>query len=483
MTLLYQEAKHLFFTFIILLCFTCQCQLVKGMAHQEEKDDTDSLQSLINSAPKVIRLNRTYVINKTLSVPAGVDIIGGTIKNGSNMSGTLLTNNVFLKYDHADKNRLINVRFESKGNFQLSNWASAVVVLKNCRNITIKQCTFNLNQAYNPKGAEAIWITGERSSGNQFLFNNLLTAGIEYAENGACNSLVKGNLIINAHSDAISGHGNGKTPCTGHVITQNTIRNAGFMGIEDWGNCDGTVISDNRVFGTGKSYEQQKEGIGISAVGTNTKVIHNLIRDARLYYIESGGNHHILVARNQIIDTEFKAIGIISNFTKPGPYHDTGKNSSIIRNNSIQGTKESIQVFGNFVTCLLIDSNVITNPQYRGIDIDSDAGNYQVSLIANKLVFDVQAKQGRIAILSYTRKSDLTGQRLVIKNNILTYHAGSENRRESESGFVIGTNNSVISGNKVISKDHSVHFLSTVHNAVSGLNMTGNLLNGSSYKN
>jgi hypothetical protein len=179
MVLLYKEAKHLLFTFIIPLYFVCQCQLAKGMTHQEEKDDTDSLQSLINSAPKVIRLNRTYVINKTLSVPTGVDIIGGTIKNGSNMSGTLLTNNVFLKYDHADKNRLINVKFESKGDFRLSNWANAVVVLKNCRDITIEKCTFSLNQAYSPKGAEAIWITGERSSGNQFLFNTLFTAGIE----------------------------------------------------------------------------------------------------------------------------------------------------------------------------------------------------------------------------------------------------------------------------------------------------------------
>ncbi|WPU95698.1 right-handed parallel beta-helix repeat-containing protein [Mucilaginibacter sabulilitoris] len=423
-------------------------------------------------------MTRTLVINRTLAVPPGVDIEGGTLKNGTNMSGTLLTNNTFLKYEDGAKNRLTHVKFESSGDFQLSNWANAVVVLKNCRDITIEQCTFNLNQAYAPKGAEGVWITGENSSGNRILFNTLYTAGIEYAENGSSTGLIKGNLIINAHSNALSGHGNGKKNCNQNIITQNIITDAGFIGIEDWGNCYGSVISGNRITGTGKSPSQQHEGMGISAVGTNTIVKDNIVRDARLYYIESRGAGHMLITNNRIIDSQFKAIGIISNFTSPASDGDTTIGFSSIHHNSIQGTTEGIQVFGNFITKLLVDSNTLVNPRDRGIDIDSDAGNYQVEVLANKFIFDSSTGQSRLAILAFTRQKDLTGQRLLIKNNKFTYPQIALTPTPRETVWLIGTNNSTITGNAILSKDKSLRILSTTGASVTGLKISGNVLNG-----
>jgi hypothetical protein len=187
-----------------------------------------------------------------------------------------------------------------------------------------------------------------------------------------------------------------------------------------------------------------------------------------------------LVANNQIVDTEFKAIGIISNFTSPGCDLDTIKTLSSIRNNLIQGTKEGIQVFGNFVTKLIVDSNTIRNPQKRGIDIDSDAADYQVSLIANRLIFDNQVEQ-RIGILSYTRKKALSGQRLIINHNRFVYNQSPLNGLQTETGLLIGTNNVVLTDNIIISKNKNLNLLSFTHNAVTGLRASGNILNGKNF--
>lgn len=463
---------------VIICSLLLGYQLSGAIAKAAEKDDTDSLQRVLNNSPGVVRLTGTYLINRTLIVPSGVEIIGGTIQSGSHLSGTLETRGIYLKYIRARNNKLINVRFEGRGGFKLAQWGNAVVFLDNCDHVQIRGCIFHLDQAYGPIGSEAVWITGEQSVANEFIDNQLYTTGIEYAENGADSSLIKGNLIINAHADAICGHGNGKTSCKNNVILQNTIKDAGYMGIEDWGNCDGTLISGNQIRGTGKCPQFQREGIGVSAVGINTIVTHNYIKDAQLYYIESGGNHHIDIAFNQIDDAELQAVGIIANVTAPPP-PNVVKNEGLILHNMIKGTMEGIQVFGDYTSSLLIDSNTISDPGSKGIDINSDADCYDIGIVANIFYFNSPALQKRIAILAYTKKENLQGQHLVVKTNRLTYGPATGSSVGGECVITLGTNYTSVLDNKIMSRNKKLIFMSTIYRDQTGGIVRGNSINSS----
>jgi hypothetical protein len=441
-----------------------------------EKDDTDSLQIALNLRHD-IKLNRTYVINRTLIIPAGVSIHGGVIKNGNHMTGTLLSNGIFLKYEETDSDTLNGVRFEINGNFELGNWGNAVVLVKNARHLVVTDCVFLIKQKYNRTGVEAIWITGNHAYGNIIAKNKVFSGGIEYAENGASDNLVKDNYIEGAHSDALSGHGNSAFPCKKNKLINNTILNAGFMGIEDWGNCDGTVISGNNIKGTGKDPGQNKEGIGISAVGINTIVSNNIIEDAKLYYIETGGNHNIRTTQNKIIDRENKSIGIIANFTSSVHFNLARKKNTITRN-AIYGTREAIQVFGKYVDSIRIDSNQLRNSYSKGINVDTDSKYFIAEVTNNMILFENKPVVSRIAILTYTRLAASSNQEILIKDNIVTYKFKGKVANIFDYCFMIAAGNANIRTNMITTADNNVVYLFHENAKLKGPIVDANKVNG-----
>ncbi|QJD94404.1 right-handed parallel beta-helix repeat-containing protein [Mucilaginibacter robiniae] len=439
-------------------------------------DDTDALQAQLDKGKDLV-LTGTLIINRTLIVPSGVNITGGTLVNGNNMSGYLLANGTFLKFQNVSNSVIKNVTFKATNGFHLTGWLDAVVLIKDAVNITVSNCTFNLNQPYGKAGMEAVWITGPQSSKNNILSNKLKTCGIVYAENGASGTLVKGNSIINAHQNALTGTGNNAACASKDVsLIQNTIINAGRMGIEDFRYMDGTTIAANKIKGTGKSIKERVDGMGISCVGYNSKVTGNIIEDAQTYCIESGGNHHILIADNTIIDNELTATGIMSNVTSPPPSSHIS-NNSITRNNTIKGTYVAIAVFGNNPLNLSIERNNIQNPSSKGIDITSTAVNYQITVSGNHFIFSKAGKDKRTALSTYAATPQVN-QLLTVANNILSYNDEIGMSKNTEYGFFITTNYVTFTHNIVSYHKQKVYPFFTNGVKLVGLKAIDNTANG-----
>ncbi|MBC7399719.1 MAG: hypothetical protein H7289_07215, partial [Mucilaginibacter sp.] len=201
------------------------------------------------------------------------------------------------------------------------------------------------------------------------------------------------------------------------------------------------------INGVGKDPAQANDGIGISAVGINCRVVNNKLSDAPIYYIETGGTN--VIDSNIINDVRGKAIGIIGNFTAPLTSTVTRTSSRMhIAANVITGCLRSIVIFGNYSPNVDILSNSITNPVFIGINIDSAAPLYTINVSDNKFSFTIPNKQIRKAFESYTSLNHTGVQNINLNNNIVTYDITAGGGKGLEYGFEIGTDKTVINNNK-----------------------------------
>jgi hypothetical protein len=418
-------------------------------------DDTKALQKCIDAEKSIVFTQGTYIISNTLNLHPGVKIYGSNgaaIKPAANMSGTLLSNGRYIYINNADSCLVSNMQFQqSTGTYNLGIWSNACIYVLNSKASIIQFNSFNFSLPYGSNGIEAVWISGNGTLNSIIKGNKSTSAGIEYAESGASGTTADGNYIQNACADALSAHGNTSQYCLNNVIKNNTIVNAGFMGIEDWGNVDGSIIQNNVITGTGKD-PLITEGMGISAVGANTRVINNQISDAQLYYIESMGSNNCYIDSNIINDTKGLAVGIIVNFTAPADQSARASyNGSNVVNNTINNCQTSIQIYGNYTTAVTLSSNTIVNPQSIGVDLDSDSPVYTVAFSNNTFIINQPNKQRRKAFQSFTRlpHDGLSNQSLAVSNNSLTYTSTANGGTGSELGFDIGTDYTVINNNQI----------------------------------
>jgi hypothetical protein len=451
-------------------------------------DDTGSIQAALNSESVVFLPPGVYVINNTLNMRPGVKLYGtggAIIKSGNDMQGTLLSMGRYIYILNANNSLITNIKFQQSAQaFRLGEWANSCIYILNCKGTIISYNNFDFNLPFSKTGLEGIWVSGEVSENTLIKANKLTSVGIEYAENGASSTTVDGNFINHAANDGLSSHGNSSTYCTKHIVTNNIIENSGLMGIEDWGKVDGTIIDNNTINGVGKDPAQALNGIAISAVGINTRVVNNKLSDAPIYYIESGGTN--VIDSNIISDTQGKAIGIMSNFTalqSPTIVSRWKSNVMAISGNVITGCDRGIVVFGNYSPNVNITSNTITNTGLVGINVDSASPLYTINVDDNKISFNVPNVHSRKAFESYTSLKHTGVQNINLNNNTLTYAVTAGGGPGLEYGFEIGTDNAVLNSNQVYgnyikANKQLVYAISGNTNPAYAITLTNNMVYG-----
>ncbi|MCE6991382.1 right-handed parallel beta-helix repeat-containing protein [Dyadobacter sp. CY323] len=452
-------------------------------------DDTDAIQALIDQAEdtEIIFDGGEYLINGTIILKSGCKVIGkngAIVKAGPAMTGTMLKYGRFFSLNNVDKCSITGLKFLSrKAAFQLSGWSDACIYVYNSTNSIIDNNSFEFDQPYGISGAEAVWVSGPKSK-NTVIKNNIVSGlGIKYAENGASFTSVQDNKIVNAHSNALTANGNSDVRITGCQILNNLVENAGRIGIEDWGDVDGTLIEGNTISGTGKDPDQAHEGFGISAVGINTTIKNNKIFDARIYYLEIGGNHNVVAENNEISDPSGEGTGIMLNFTDKVPLPLT-EGTSKVSGSSISNCDRAIQIYGSYKPVCSVVNNTVKNPKSRGISIESDAPYFNIELHDNQFIVENQTKVFRSIINNYcSLPAGSVDQRLIVRSNKV-YYAPSAN---SGSGFdltlLILADGAQIIDNEIIGNDvrsggYPIHAIASNGGTANNLTIARNKISG-----
>ncbi|RZK21667.1 MAG: hypothetical protein EOO86_00300 [Pedobacter sp.] len=450
-------------------------------------DDTKGLQKLVNDSSVIYLHAGIYLISETISLPAGVQLIGqeGTIIVASReMRNTLLYNGRFLSAIEGDDVLIKNIHFKSESvDFQFSEWNNACIFILNSRNVVVEDCLFDFKFPYSSIGMEAVWVSGSQSKNNIIRNNDIHSLGIKYAENGADFTIVEENTITNSYSNAITGNGNKKgDEVLGSQIKKNVILNAGRMGIEDWGNTDGTVIDGNRLEGTGVDPSQAHDGIGISAVGVNVLIKNNQVTDSKIYAIEARGNYGIEVSNN-ILKNSSSATGIILNFTFAQP--KINLNAANVHKNLIENCEKGIHVFGDYQARIFIENNVLRDIISKAISLESGAQEYEVRILNNQFFFDKKTEADRFAFFSYTKfKPGEAKQMVFAADNSIEYAVSAAGGPGMDFGFVIRTdhmtvNNLFVQGNNNRnSANHPILALSDLGGKPDRCNFTSNKVYG-----
>jgi hypothetical protein len=414
-------------------------------------DDTQAIQNAINGKSILVFTKGTYIINKTLTMRSGVSIYGtngAALKAGPAMSGTLLVSGRYFSLNSVSGSSVVNLKFlPSTKSFTPGAWANSVFYIANSPKNSFKYNTINFTQAYKDAGIEGFWVSGTGSTNNFIGYNKLYTAGMEYAESGASYNIIIGNTIQNSHSNGLSAHGNTSVYCKGNQVINNTIINAGHMGIEDWGNMDGTILRGNVVSGTGKSPTQSSDGMGMSLVGVNTVAVQNTLSDAKLMYMEIGGNHNLRIDSNLINDAASLIPGIVVNFRSSTPAVAKTA-SSKIGYNTINNCWEGISVEGDFTPAATVIGNRVNNSKYIAINVNSNS-SFNVNVSNNSVTFSKPNVQARNAIVFYTSKLS-AAQIATETNNTVTYTSAANGGAMREIALLIALNNMNLTGNKVI---------------------------------
>lgn len=436
-------------------------------------DNTAALQKLINESSEIYLKSGIYIINQTLNLKAGIKIYGEAatvIKAGNNMSGTLSTNGRYFFGNASDQMVITGITFQQSDNaYNWSDWNNACIYLLNCKSTVIENSLFDFHLPYFTKGMEAVWIAGTGSANNTVKNNKINTLGIKYAENGADGTIVESNTLINAYSNGITANGNHATDySTGCQILNNTVTNAGRMGIEDWGKTDGTLIKGNKVTGTGKDPKQLVDGIAISAVGCNVKVIGNAISDSQLYAIEVRGNYGATVTDNTLADNP-ASTGIILNYTFPIPENINGVSRAIISRNEINKSDIGIHIFGDYEASVMIQDNSFINTITKGISIESGAATYRLDFERNKFNFTISTNKERFGLFSYTKYSPGTANQIInIAADTINYAAAASGGTGIDMGFVIRTDKATVS-NVVVQGNNNKSLAGIRVNAITAL--------------
>jgi hypothetical protein len=461
-----------------------------GLRANGLEDDTDALQNIFNKADssEIVFDGGEFLIHRTLLLKSGCKVVGkngAIIKAAPVITGTLLKYGRFFYLNEVSDCSITGLRFLSENNsFQLSGWGDACVSIYNSTNSVIEDNTFQFDQKYGIVGVEAVWVSGPKTK-NTLIRNNVIHGlGIKYAENGASSTIVENNKIVNAHSNALTANGNSDTMISGCKVINNYIENAGRMGIEDWGLVDGSLIEGNTVKGTGKDPAQTHEGLGISAVGINTKVNKNKIYDAHIFYLEIGGNHNITAEDNEISDISGKATGVILNFTDKLPKPLT-ESFSKVSGTLIENCDKAVMVFGSNDPRCAVTGNIFRNVKTRGISIEGDSPTFDIEVSDNQFIVDVPTSVFRCMINTYTNlPSGTTSQKLRVLRNKITYAKTADGGSGFDLTLLVLADHAQIVENEVIGNDiksggYPVYAISGNGGNALGVSITGNKIYGS----
>ena len=410
-------------------------------------DVTQDLQKLLDTSSIIYLKAGVYTISNTLNIKSNTKLIGekGTIiKGGKDMTGTLLEFGRYIFAERANNTTIQQITFrQSESSYSYREWNNACIFLLNCKTFNVESCFFDFHLSYQTLGQEAVWVSGSESHGNTIQGNEINTLGIRYAENGADGTLVKNNVLNKSYSNALSASGNHKTDLiVGCRILNNKIFDAGRMGIEDWGNTDGSIIEGNLITGTGKDSKQAIDGIALSAVGINSSVLNNTISDSQIYAIEVRGNYGSIVKENKIFANPNSTAVILNyTFTKPSDKLPLAR----VENNNIKESKIGVHIFGDYESHVLIYKNSFQNIDDKAISIESGARKYIIDLRANHYTFNKPNQRDRFALFSYTHfRPGVADQVIKSLRDTITFTSSSNGGAGVDFGFVIRTDRASI---------------------------------------
>lgn len=413
-------------------------------------DDTKAIQNAINAQGVLVFNGGTYVINQTLVVRAGVKMFGkngATIKGGSAISGTLSTAGRYFSIENGSRNQITNLVFApSVKAFSLGAWANSLIFIKNSVLTNVSYNRFNFNLPYAATGVDAIWVDGPGSSQTFIYKNTCNTVGIIYAEAGASSTLCQSNVVNNSHSNAIIAHGNGTVFGTGNQVINNTINNAGFNAIDDFGLMDGTIIRGNIINGSGKSPSEGSDGEGIQAVGVNTVITGNYIADAQAEYIELSSTNKT-VQNNTLVDKGNTAAGIVVN-TNMNTQTNAKTSSTVLDHNTIYGCHDGVEIYGTYPTSVQVTNNTFYNPLSTAVEVINKSTTWNVTLSGNIFNMNTPNLQARNAVLTYTSAPSNT-QLVNLTNNTFNYATSAAGGVGGENAISAHSNNMTLVGNKV----------------------------------
>ena len=419
------------------------------------KDDpnTDVTAQLQESLKKYknVYIDDEYLISTSLTILSGGSLTGikkASLTATTNTTGLLNSRGTYINIESDDHVTISGIRFKQNKNLtDAAGWGKSVILLTNSSNCLISKNNFDFSFAYS-KGIEAVWITGPSSHDNVISENYIKSLGITYCENGASNNTVEKNQLINSHSNALGGVGNGSIPCTANKVLNNYIENAGRMGIEDQQNTSGTIIKGNTIQGTGSKHGIDiGVGMGISAVAKNTIVEGNKISDAKDYYIEVAGKSNITISNNEIHDTG-KEKGIFINFVGKSATNQT----TIIKGNKLVGCLKAIETFGDGTTqSINIEGNNIIDPIITGIDINIGRSvESSISILRNKLTYSNTTNEARYGMVTYTTvESGSQKIDFLVDDNTISYLPTAVGGKGYDIGIIIQFDNAVISNNTI----------------------------------
>lgn len=272
-----------------------------GVVGNGVNDDTTGMQAALSSGAKFIYANSaaTYIINSTLTVPAGVfvDFRGATVKAGSAKAGNL--DALGLHFEMSAGSSLTGAVISPSATAYTLGGVGYKTAIRanNAPNVTVKGNTITLTGT-GITDSISILNTSDYCS----IQDNVCTATIRYSDGGARFTRCTGNTVINATQNGLSGVGNNARAGYGCVVDGNRIVNPARMGIEDFQQAAsgfflrGSRIVNNTIVGgaTATFY-------AISLAGYETVCEGNQIIDwPNVLGIESGSELGHIIKNNQI---------------------------------------------------------------------------------------------------------------------------------------------------------------------------------------
>jgi hypothetical protein len=367
----------------------------------------EDLAAAVSRAPAwthiLMEPGRLYEVNAPIRVSKiglVIDGQGASVRSGSHPTReTAELDHLFLLtgIDQVVK----NIHFRPGVNGPKSTDPLAVNVRLDGVRGTVRNCRFRTGSTM------AVGVIQPAATNNRILENYVDGSAITYSWGGSGGTVVAGNLIENSPGNALSGVGNGDSPNEDCWVTDNIVTNAGRMGIEDWNNTQRTVIRGNSV--------RTAANIGISAVGQSCIVEGNDVIDSAYAGIETGCNGSV-IRGNKIrwcAAAEDNGHGIIVD-----GHASEFQSGATVSQNLLHNCTNGVTVW-NTLTVVTISGNVISDPIYHGLHMESTAD--AVTCNTNMVRFN---KPGESS--SGFRTGILAGARaLSVSGNTVTYSSTS----------------------------------------------------------
>lgn len=372
-------------------------------------DVTKELQTAIGTYKNVLIENPYYVF-KPLNISNNCRLRGTT-------NAALISTDINIINITGDNNLLDGITFSPSGKVDPDG---AVVYVTGGHN-TIRNLVFNYT--FTSQYPKAVWLSGPRSFYNLVEKNLINGLGITFDWIASFNSINE-NKIYNSPGNGVSGIGNGKAPCQGNQVTNNLIVNTGRIGIEDQQYTVNTLIKGNIVVGTGWLYPGHD--LGISAVGITPVIKVNTVKQYKTMGIEMHGNRGGICEQNEIEDLSKKWSGVMLNYISPA---DSTVGMVTVKDNEITGCALAIDLYGTNTPNAFITGNKLSNFNEKGIRVDCEGDNLNISIENNNFYYKTKASKQRYGIF-VNGGINKSNQKLSLKSNQFYYENGLPKEQE-----------------------------------------------------